>query len=334
MRIVIIGAGPTGLGAGYRLAQLGVFRDYHQVLIFDRENCPGGLAASVRDTKGFWWDLGGHVIFSHYTLFDQALDQSLSDWNYHQRAAYALYIDSDKKPRYVPYPIQHNLQYLDSTQQKACLTGLNQIPASADLHSFEDWLQINFGLGLYNLFMGPYNRKIWTVPPSAMSYDWVGERVAIPTYEEAQKAITQAKVQKDILAQTEVDQELISPDNDLITPLLAENDPASIQDSGWGPNRQFRYPQRGGTGAIWQGVARRLPSSWLKLGNEILGVEINNRRLHLKHQSSNHRFTLDYDVLISTAPLNQFLAMVQDGGIQVEIMKAQGQKLLYNAVQN
>lgn len=31
------------------------------------------------------------------------------------------------------------------------------------------------------------------------------------------------------------------------------------EDAGWGPNAVFRFPTKGGTGAIWKGVARLLP---------------------------------------------------------------------------
>ena len=62
MNIAIIGAGPAGLGAAYRLNELG-YKDWQ---IFERDSYVGGLAASFKDQKNFIWDIGGHVIFSHY----------------------------------------------------------------------------------------------------------------------------------------------------------------------------------------------------------------------------------------------------------------------------
>jgi UDP-galactopyranose mutase len=62
-RVVILGAGPTGLGAAVRLGELGV----DAVTVLEAEAQPGGLAASHRDQHGFTWDVGGHVQFSHYT---------------------------------------------------------------------------------------------------------------------------------------------------------------------------------------------------------------------------------------------------------------------------
>ena len=65
-KIVIIGAGPTGLGAGYRLKELG-YRNFH---LYDRLPYGGGLASSFTYSGGFTWDIGGHVMFSHYKYYD------------------------------------------------------------------------------------------------------------------------------------------------------------------------------------------------------------------------------------------------------------------------
>ena len=51
-KIVIIGAGPTGLGAAYRLKELG-YKNFH---MYDRLGHLGGLASSYTDSAGFTWD--------------------------------------------------------------------------------------------------------------------------------------------------------------------------------------------------------------------------------------------------------------------------------------
>jgi protoporphyrinogen oxidase len=51
---VIIGSGPTGLGAAYRLKELGI-KDF---IVLEKENYIGGLATSFVDEKGFTWDVG------------------------------------------------------------------------------------------------------------------------------------------------------------------------------------------------------------------------------------------------------------------------------------
>ena len=60
-RILILGAGPTGLGAAWRLHELG----HADWLLLERAPYAGGLAASFTDDAGFTWVVGGHVQFSH-----------------------------------------------------------------------------------------------------------------------------------------------------------------------------------------------------------------------------------------------------------------------------
>ncbi len=74
-RIVVIGAGPTGLGAGYRLAELG----YDDWVILEANDYVGGLATSFTDDAGFTYDIGGHVMFSHYDYYDRLVDKLMGD---------------------------------------------------------------------------------------------------------------------------------------------------------------------------------------------------------------------------------------------------------------
>jgi protoporphyrinogen oxidase len=61
-----LGAGPTGLGAagGFTSVVITTGR-------LRSASHAGGLASSVIDPHGFTWDLGGHVLFSHYRYFDE-----------------------------------------------------------------------------------------------------------------------------------------------------------------------------------------------------------------------------------------------------------------------
>src|SRR6266566_10118745 len=96
VRYLIVGAGPTGLGAAWRLEQRGI-RDW---LIVEAGKVAGGLAQSIVDEHGFTWDLGGHVQFSHYEMFDELMDDLLGGdgWLYHDRDSWVWIRD-----RFVPY---------------------------------------------------------------------------------------------------------------------------------------------------------------------------------------------------------------------------------------
>src|SRR5947208_17156550 len=69
--VLVIGGGPTGLGAATRLQERGA--DWHLV---EAAEGLGGMASTVTDDAGFRWDLGGHVLHSHFPDFDRAIADS------------------------------------------------------------------------------------------------------------------------------------------------------------------------------------------------------------------------------------------------------------------
>src|SRR3989338_2670387 len=113
-KIVIIGAGPTGLGAAVRAVDL----KHDNFLVIDSAPA-GGLSSSYVDDKGFTWDIGGHVIFSHYSYFDDVMDFSTGDWLEHQRES-LVYCQNT----WVPYPFQNNIHRLPPQARAECLDGL------------------------------------------------------------------------------------------------------------------------------------------------------------------------------------------------------------------
>lgn len=75
--ILIVGAGPTGLGAASRLEQ----HKHEDWLLIDAFDEAGGLACTDVTPEGFLFDMGGHVIFSHYDYFDQLIDKAVGTGN-------------------------------------------------------------------------------------------------------------------------------------------------------------------------------------------------------------------------------------------------------------
>ena len=114
-KIVIIGAGPTGLGAAHRLHELG----YQNWVMYEKSDGVGGHSCSHVDSKGFVWDEGGHVIFSHYKYFDDLIDKMLGR-EVHERIRESWIV---KEGAWVPYPFQSNLRYLPKDVQVRCLVG-------------------------------------------------------------------------------------------------------------------------------------------------------------------------------------------------------------------
>jgi protoporphyrinogen oxidase len=139
-RVVVIGAGPTGLGAGYRLQELG----YDAWVILESSDAIGGLARSFTDA-GFTYDIGGHVLFSHYPYYDAVVDSILGeDYTELVREAW-VWIEG----RYIPYPFQNHIRDLEPQTVYECLSGL--IAAQRSEHrprTFHDWMYAVFGEGI------------------------------------------------------------------------------------------------------------------------------------------------------------------------------------------
>lgn len=139
-RIVIIGVGPTGLGAAHRLQEL----EENNWVVLEAGDYPGGLASSEVDECGFTWDLGSHLQHSHYATFDQYMDLALSsnEWIQHTRSTWVWLCD-----RFVPYPLQLNLHRLPSGERQRCLVRLIKAQQNPQLtvQHFGQWILATFG---------------------------------------------------------------------------------------------------------------------------------------------------------------------------------------------
>ena len=261
--VVILGAGPTGLGAARRLTEIGEVG----VQVFDENSHAGGLASSFVDGHGFTWDIGGHVQFSHYRYFDDLMNELLGDaWLEHIRESWVW-----MRNRFIPYPLQNNIHLLPRDEFQQCLSGLinSMKHGPAPLGNFHDWIDASFGQGLAEIFLLPYNFKVWAHPPASMSYDWVGERVASV---DLMRVISNALDGK--------------------------------EDKSWGPNNRFRFPLRGGTGEIWRTLASRLPEGVFQPNHRCVRIETAKHTVHFEDGSHEK-----YDRLISTIPLDVLISL-------------------------
>ena len=238
-RIVIIGAGPVGLGAAYRLQELG-HRDF---VVYERNDYVGGLAASFRDNAGFTYDVGGHVMFSHYKYFDDLVDRLLGDDHTKLMRESWIWMND----RWIPYPLQNNIRHLPHDALLDCLSGLVDVQR-ADARAttnFGEWVDAVFGAGIANRFMRPYNFKVWAHPLEIMSKDWIAERVSV------------------------IDLKRI------LSNIVHERDELS-----WGPNNMFKYPLYGGTGGLYKRFQPYVDDH-LRLGCEVIEIDVERRMIRL-----------------------------------------------------
>jgi protoporphyrinogen oxidase len=263
-RIVIVGAGPTGLGAGYRLRELG----YDNFLMLEARDRVGGLASSETSANGFIYDIGGHVLFSHYEYFDRLFDTLLGDeYQLLLRESWVWMCD-----RFLPYPFQNNIKYLPKEVVLECLLGLIEAQKQpldiARFHNFEELIHGVFGAGIAKHFMMPYNFKVWAHPPRMMNKEWIGERVAM---------VDIGRVLGNVLL-----------DRD---------------DAGWGPNSTFKYPLLGGTGGLFDRMRPYVEEN-LRLDAPVASVDIERKEVMLQ-DGSRERYdillnTTPLDLLVRT----------------------------------
>ncbi|KAJ3147721.1 hypothetical protein HDU86_007896 [Geranomyces michiganensis] len=267
--VLCIGAGPTGLGAAKRLNQLASC----SWLVVDCFDTVGGLASTDVTKEGFLFDVGGHVIFSHYSYFDEVLDEALprtDDWRHHQRVSYVR-----SRETWVPYPYQNNIAMLPKQDQVVALTGMVDAYVASKIatnkpKNFDEWIVRNMGEGLADLFMRPYNFKVWAVPTTMMQCEWLGERVAAPDLKLALGNVIHGKVA-----------------------------------GNWGPNATFRFPASGGTGGIWKAVANTLPSDRIKTSTKVARIDTASKVAHMSNGTS-----VAYSSLISTIPIDALCRML------------------------
>lgn len=300
-RTVILGAGPTGLGAAYRLKELG----YHNFEVFERHNYIGGLAHSFTDPQGFTWDIGGHVMFSHYTYYDQCFERLMkNDFNMIQRESWVRMFD-----RWVPYPFQNNIRYLPPQAAFECISGLVKAqsgrangPAAArpeNANNFGEFIDSVFGEGIAAHFMRPYNFKVWAYPPERMNKSWIGERVAVIDVDRALKNLVMG-----------------------------------LDDFGWGPNNCFKFPLRGGTGEFYKRFGPELgldsngqetPDSHIRLNRRAVRINIDDRTVEFEDG-----FFTRYDRLLSTLPLDVLVGKLLAGNVPEHIRKT-SRRLLHSS---
>ncbi len=101
----------------------------------------GGLACTDVTPEGFLFDMGGHVIFSHWDYFDQLIDAALGSgpdaWNTLERVSYVWI-----KNRWVAYPFQNNISALDKEDQVG-LAQLHGCHGTYPMHGEAHHLQRN-----------------------------------------------------------------------------------------------------------------------------------------------------------------------------------------------
>jgi len=240
-RVLVLGAGITGLSAAYHLEQEGN-PDY---LVLERELEVGGLART-RHRGGFRFDHAIHVLYTRDEYAADLICNRLLPGRLRREARESYCFTAN---RYTEYPYQTNTFGLPAEIVKENIDGLLEARAAAGAGPppahFEEWILRTFGAGIARHFMLPYNRKQWAWNLRDMAYDWIEGRVPVPDLREVQAGAVGPPRRK------------------------------------FGPNREFWYPTDGGIEALPRAFLDHIPSERLRLGADVVSVDARRRTVLL-----------------------------------------------------
>ncbi|MBI1911168.1 MAG: FAD-dependent oxidoreductase [Deltaproteobacteria bacterium] len=275
-RIVILGAGPAGLSAGWKLADKG----YHVDLV-ELDSRVGGLCKSYY-FKDYTFDLGGHRFISK----DQELINDITDL-----MGPELYESPRKsvvrlKGKYFYYPLAGKdlIAKMNPVTSAKCfmdyvfVTTKNKVRKPNEI-SLEDWVVNRFGRGLYNIYFGPYSEKLWGLHPSQISKDWAAQRISLLNLW------------------------------DVFLRLLGKKSNAPKTYA-----TKFFYPIKGGIGRMCDRMAERITEKGgtIHLNSAVTNIKLNGKGIkEIVYRQNGEDKSLTGDTFISTIPLPEFVRSIE-----------------------
>ncbi|MDR3647400.1 MAG: FAD-dependent oxidoreductase [Candidatus Babeliales bacterium] len=169
-KIVILGAGLTGISAAYHLEQ----NNFYDYKMFEKENEIGGLCRSVYQ-DGFTFDYTGHLLHINDNYFSTLIDNLVGKENFNSINRRSFIYSKDV---YTHYPFQINLFGLPQNVITECLEGFKARPqTSTEPKTFYQWVLKNFGRGFGKHFFFTYQNKIFAYDIKKISSSWTGRFV-------------------------------------------------------------------------------------------------------------------------------------------------------------
>ena len=162
--VVILGAGPAGLGAALALGD--------RAVVLEGEREAGGLCRSL-ELGGAVFDLGGHSFHTPHPEIRQLVFDALPMVE-QERDARCFF-----EGQWIPFPFQKHLDQInDKVTRESCITGVQQAKSISDESSnFQEKLLSSWGNGVYEHFLNPYNQKLWKTDLTTLASDWTRERI-------------------------------------------------------------------------------------------------------------------------------------------------------------
>lgn len=304
-KVVIIGAGPAGLTAGFELLKKS--KDY-QIIILEESDTVGGISRTVQ-YNGNRMDIGGHRFFSKDSevtkwwnnilplqgapSFDDLKTGRSFELNPNgpnPEKEYKVMLKRRRisriyyKRKFFDYPVKMNLNTILNmglfTTAKAGFSYIFAIIRKLPETSLENFYINRFGCKLYSMFFEDYTEKLWGRHPRDISADWGSQRV---------KGLSIVAVLKDIFGKL-----LFLKPKQVETSLIEE----------------FSYPKFG-PGQLWETAAAQFESMGGKIIKNAKAAKFKTKKnkfeevLYIKNDKE---YSLPADIVISSMPLKDLAA--------------------------
>lgn len=318
-KVIIIGAGPAGLTAGYEL--LKDKSNKYEVIILEETNEIGGISKTVK-YNGNRMDIGGHRFFSkdkNVMNFWEDLMPLQGEKSFDDEKLGRIKElkkggpDPEKEDRvmltrtrvsriyylkkFFDYPVSMkketfiNMGFTRTI--KAGFSYLKTIFIKKKEDSLENFYINRFGKVLYGMFFEKYTEKLWGRHPSQISADWGAQRV---------KGLSVKAVIKDMISKlfkTKKDKQKVE------TSLIEE----------------FWYPKYG-PGQLWETLGLEFENlgGKIKKGYLVKNINIKNNKIKSVDCIVNGEVhTIEGDIFISSMPLKDLVAGFKGEQIPEEI---------------
>ena len=275
MIYTILGGGLSAISAAYFLQEN---KSVDKILILEKEDKLGGLCRTF-NTNGIEFDVGPHIIFSKdkeiLDLMNGLLGENLER---HRRSNRIIH-----KKKFVQYPFENDLSKLPKEDVDYCVNGFLHNPyESYETKNMLQFFLKTFGEGITNIYLRPYNEKIWKFDPSFMDVQMV-ERIPKPPKEDILKSAQGETI------------------------------------DGYLHQLYFTYPKTGGTEALIKAFISRLGSK-IKIctNSKVTCVEKKGNKYKIKAENQ----IFETDRIISTMPVNEFCHIYKDSNMPEEIINA------------
>ncbi|MGW7515308.1 NAD(P)/FAD-dependent oxidoreductase [Streptomyces sp. NPDC054796] len=171
-RAVVVGAGPAGLTAAWKLCEMD-----EKPLVLEADGEVGGLSRTV-EREGWRFDIGGHRFYTRLPQIEDLWEEFLPPGEFltRTRKSRIFYEGS-----FFDYPLapMNALRGLGFWEAVRCIASYARARLSrrGEAASFEDWVVARFGRRLYDIFFKTYTEKVWGIPGSAIGADWAAQRI-------------------------------------------------------------------------------------------------------------------------------------------------------------